>query len=120
MNDDDAVQYLSNLPDERLVDVLRRVFVVKQPAPEESAFCRNRFYLATAWSYLESDEGEPQRWGPWQFQAVAYVDPAEWGESLGPDYGLCQEGSCGTCGTRVRSNVKQGLCPICGARVYMT
>jgi hypothetical protein len=119
MNDEDAIEYLSGLPDERLVDVLRRVFAVKQPAPEEASYCRNRFYLGTAWSNLESDEGHPQRWGQWELDAVAYVDPAEWGGSLGPGYGLAQAGSCGTCGMRVRSNVKNGLCPICGARVYM-
>ena len=79
MNDDDAIQYLSNLPDERLVAILQRVFAVKRPAPEEAVYCRNRFYLGTAWSDLESDEGEPQRWGPWELDAVAYVDPAESG-----------------------------------------
>jgi hypothetical protein len=120
LNDNDAIQYLSSLPVERLVDILRRVFAVKQPAPEESAFCRNRFYLGTAWSYLESDEGEPPRWGSWEFDAVAYVDQAQYGDGLGPDYGLCQGGSCETCGISTRSNVKQGLCPICAAHVYMT
>ncbi len=120
MNDEDAIKYLSNLPDERLVAVLRRVFAVKQPAPEEAACCRNRFYVGTAWSDLESDEGEPQRWGPWKLDAVAYVDSREYGDDLGPDYGLCQAGSCQSCGTRVRSNVKHGLCPICGGPAYMT
>ena len=50
------------------------LFAVKQPAPEEAAYCRNRFYLGTAWSDLASGEGEPQRWEPWELDAVAYVD----------------------------------------------
>jgi hypothetical protein len=120
MNDEDAIQYLNTLPDERLVAILRRVFAVKQPASQEAAYCRNRFYLGTAWSDLESGESEPQRWGPWELEAVAYVDAFEQGDDLGPDYGLCQSGSCLACGTRVRSNVKHGLCPICDGQVYMT
>jgi hypothetical protein len=120
MNDEDAVQYLGNLPVERLVAVLRRVFAAKQPAPEEAAYCRNLFYLGTASSVDLSDEGEPPRWEPWELNAVAYVDLDHWDNEFGPDYGLCQEGSCPSCGTRVCSNVKRGICPICGSRIYMT
>ena len=122
MDRDEVVDYLTGLPTEQFVDVLRRVFARKQPAPEESAYCRNKYYLGTASSdQLESDnDEEPPRWGPWEHDVVAYPDPQAWGDSLGPDYGLAQVGSCGTCGVRVRSNVKQGLCPICGGKVYMT
>ena len=112
--------YLRQMKVEELVAVLRDVFADRQPAPEEATFCRNRFFLGTAWSDLQSAEGEPERWGPWQTDAVAYPNATKYGDSLGPDYGLCEEGTCGGCGLAVRSNVKQGLCPVCGVAVYMT
>jgi hypothetical protein len=119
--DRDAVgDYLSELPVEELVAVLRKVFETRQPMPEEASFCRNRFFLGIAWSELLSDRGEPETWAPWRVEAVAYPDPSEYGESLGPDYGLCQEGTCATCSVAVRSNVKHGLCPVCNSSVYMS
>ncbi len=120
MNDEQIAEFLSGLPVERLVSILRTVFDVTHPAPAEAAHCRSRFFLGAAWSHLDSDNGEPDRWGPWELEAVAYVDPAEYGDGLGPDYGLCQEGTCQVCGTRVRSNVKHGLCSICGGPAHMT
>lgn len=120
MNRQKVIEYLRQSPVEELVAVLQAVFKDRQPAPEEESFCRNRFFLGTAWSELESDEGQPHRWGPWDVDAVAYPDPDEYGESLGPDYGLCQSGTCTGCGFEVRSNVKRGLCAICGAGVNMT
>ena len=53
-------------------------------------------------------------------EAVASPDPSHYGESLGPDWGLCQFGVCGTCGVGARSNVKNGICAVCGATVFMT
>jgi hypothetical protein len=120
MKDEDCIEYLSNLPVERLVAVFRQVLAVKVPAPEEAAFCRSRFYLGAAWSSFESDDGASQRWGSWELDAVAYVDSREYGDEFGPNDGLCQEGSCQSCGTRVRSNVKHGICPICEGPAYMT
>ena len=113
-------EQLARLPVEELVAVLRDVFAARLPFPEEAAFCRSRFYLGTAHSDLLSDPGAAEAWGPWQTDAVAYPNPAEWGDSLGPDYGLCQAGTCMGCGTAVRSNVKGGVCPVCGAAVWMT
>jgi hypothetical protein len=42
--------YLRELPVERLAAILEGVFRATQPAPEEARFCRNRFFLGTAWS----------------------------------------------------------------------
>lgn len=109
-----------------MIAVLRDVFLRRQPAPEESTYCRNRFFLGTAWSQLESNEtaesikDSERVWEPWTINAVAYPDPAEYSDGLGPDWGLCQEGTCGDCGNIVRSNVKKGLCSICDNKVYMT
>jgi len=113
-------EYLRQLPVEELVAVLRDVFETRCPFPEEAAFCRSRFFLGVACSDLESDENENERWGRWRWDAVAYPNIAKWGDSLGPDYGLCQYGNCAGCGLTVRSNVKDGVCPICGVAVYMT
>src|SRR5665213_1112889 len=107
LNDSSVTNYLRELPVERLAAILQVVFQAKQPFPEEARFCRNRFYLGTATSDLESEEKEPERWSPWVLKAVASVDQE------GPDWGLCQSGSCGICGTEVRSNIKNAICPIC-------
>lgn len=111
---------LRELPVEELVAVLREVFDGRSPSPGEAAFCRNRFFLGIASSDLESEEGEPARWGEWKIEAVASPDPAHYGGHPGPDYGLCQSGKCTVCRVAARSNVKNGLCAICGAPVYMT
>lgn len=115
-----VIEYLRQLPDEELVAVLQGVFADRQPCPEEAAFCRNSFFLGIAFSDLESADREPKRWGAWDVEAVAYPDPTVYRGSLGPNWGLCQSGTCGSCGVNVRSNVKQGLCPICKAAVSMT
>lgn len=114
------IDQLIRLPVEELVDVLREVFAVRQPSPEESEFCRNRFFVGVATSFLEPDESDLPQWEPWETQAIAYPDPAQHGSSLGPDYGLCHWGTCQSCGFAIRSNVKYGRCSICGEAVYMT
>ena len=115
----EVVDYLRQLPIEHLVAVLRQVFDARQPVGATKVD-RERFFLGTASSGLVSQEGEPERWGPWHIEAVAYPDPAHYGQQLGPDYGLAQEGSCASCQITVRSNVKNALCPICGAKVHLT
>ncbi|MEW4571149.1 hypothetical protein AB1L88_25035 [Tautonia sp. JC769] len=116
----ELAEELRRLPVEELVAVLRDVFEARCPFPEESAFCRSRFFLGVASSDLESDGGEPERWGPWRIEAVASPDPSHYGGSLGPGWGLCQSGGCGACGVGARSNVKNGICAVCGAAVFMT
>lgn len=108
---------LISLPDEHLLEVLRQVFAERRPNPEEDAYNRNRFFLATASSLLADDE---VTWEPWEIEAVAYPDPDHYDGGLGPDYGFCQFGECLTCGTATRSNVKNAICPICGTSVYGT
>lgn len=116
----ELAEELRRLPVEGLVAVLRDVFATRGPFPEEAAFCRNTFFLGAASSDLESGDGEPERWGPWKIEAVAPPDPSHHGDSLGPDWGLCQSGGCGACGVKARSNVKNGLCAVCGATVNLT
>ena len=116
----ELAEQLRRLPVEELVAVLHDVFAARGPFPEEAAFCRNRFFLGVASSDLESGDGEPERWGPWRIEAVAFSDPSHYGKSLGPDWGLCQSGECGDCGVGARSNVKNGICAVCGATVHMT
>jgi hypothetical protein len=81
------VERLRRLPIAELVAVLGEVFDTRRPSPEDSAFCRNRFFLGIASSDLESDGCEPERWGPWEIEAVAYPDPAHYGGGLGPESG---------------------------------
>lgn len=113
------VEHLSRLPIEELVAVLRELFNIRIPNPEETSFNHSRFFLGIASSLLESDDGGSEQWGPWELAAVAYPDPAHY-TGLGPDWGLCQFGGCMVCGVEARSNVKNGLCSVCGASVYMT
>ncbi|MEO6811800.1 MAG: hypothetical protein ABI353_22050 [Isosphaeraceae bacterium] len=114
------VESLSRLPVEELAAVLREVFDGSLPWPKEQSFCRNRFFLGVASSDLESDEDQAERWGRWKLEAVASPDPTHYGTQTGPDWGLCQSGECGVCGVGARSNVKHGLCAVCGADVSMT
>jgi hypothetical protein len=111
---------LRSLPDEQLLAVLQEVFSFRRPNPEEDRFNQNRYFLGTSSRLLESGEGEPDKWGSWKFEAVAYIDRNHYPAGNGPDYGLCQFGACSTCGIRVRSNVKNGVCPICSTKVSMT
>lgn len=111
-------RFLAALPDEQLLTVLQEVFKTKRPNPEEDEYSRNRFFLGTADSLL--DDATPPAWGPWSIMAVAYPDRDVLAEGFGPDWGFCQSGTCGECGTNVRSNEKRGVCPICFNNVYMT
>ncbi len=124
LNQRAVVELLTTLPDEDLLAVLQAVFKVKRPNPEEDAYNQNCYFLGSASRLLASEEGEPERWEPWEIEAVAYIDRAAYPNILlddnGPDYGFCQGGTCQSCGMTVRSNVKHGICPICGNKVYMT
>ena len=110
-----VVEYLRSLPPEALVTVLQQVFATSLPFPLEKEFLRNRFFLGVASSRRE--RGEPEKWGSWQVEAVAYPDPEFPGR--GPS-GLCNSSVCGECGVGVRSNDKSGVCPICGAVVGLS
>ena len=111
---------LKSLPDEQFLALLEEVFSSRRPNPEEDRFDQNRYFLGTSSRLLESDEGEPDKWGPWKFEAVAYLDRNHYPAGNGPNYGFCQFGACSTCGIRVRSNVKNAVCPICSTKVSMT
>lgn len=119
MNRQEVVEILRALPDEELLTVLQEVFEGRQPYPLEAAWHRSRFFLGIAGSQRESDEGKPERWAAWEIRAAAYVARDEYPEGNGPDWGFCQHGTCPDCGTEVSSNVKLGICPICGAAVGM-
>jgi hypothetical protein len=122
MEREQVMNFLTGLPVEQLVSLLGSVFERTFPAPEERSYSRNHFFLGVADSIRESDDGEPERWGEWSIAAVAYVNAAEYpaGWGLGPDYGLCQSGTCSVCETKSVSNNKAGLCAVCGTPVYMT
>jgi len=121
MQQDEVVEFLKNLADEQLLAILQKVFTTKRPNQEEDRYNKNRFFLGTASSLLESEHDQPERWGDWNLEAVAYPDPAHYGpDGLGPDWGFCEGGTCDVCHTQVRSNVKHGICPICHSKVYMT
>lgn len=104
---------LASLPQEEMLDILRSVFEVQRPNPEEDEFNHNRFFLGTS-TQLRSDAGD---WLPWKVEAVAYPEQEA---VIEPAWGFCQFGDCGLCGTLVRSNSKRGTCSVCGAAVYMT
>jgi len=107
---------LTALPDEHLLDVLRRVFAQRRPNPEEDSYNHNRFFLGEAKQMLDDDG---VTWRPWEIGAIAYPD-RDTCDGLGPDWGFCQFGACQSCGTSVRSNVKVGVCPVCERSVGMT
>lgn len=118
---DKIVAYLSRCSDPELREILFAVFQNRKPNPEEDEYNKNCFFLGTASSLLESNQGEPAHWGTWRIEAVAYVNQEEYGKDvLGPEWGFCQFGSCQSCGMEVRSNLKHGVCPVCGSKVSMS
>jgi hypothetical protein len=121
---DKIIGYLSQCSNLELRELLFAVFQTRRPNPEEDEYNKNCFFLGTASSLLESSEGEPEHWGDWKIEAIAYVDREEPGESaedgLEPDWGFCQFGKCQSCAMAVRSNLKHGICPICGSKVSMS
>ncbi len=119
MKRSELIRTLEHMPDEELLAILEQVFAKRQPNPESRAYNRNVFYLGTAASYLESEVNEPERWSDWEHVAVAYLDRDEYPQGKGPDYGFCQFATC-SCGTKLRSNVKKAICPICGAKNNLT
>ncbi|HEY3364325.1 MAG TPA: hypothetical protein VGK74_04675 [Symbiobacteriaceae bacterium] len=120
MRREDISEYLRAIPDEEFLVILEQVFRAKQPNPEESPYNRNHYFRGIAESRLESTPGEPETWGPWSVEAVAYINRVVYPEGTGPDWGFCQFGTCTVCGTKARSNVKSGVCPICGGEVELS
>ncbi|WP_373541332.1 hypothetical protein [Chamaesiphon sp.] len=116
---EETIKYLSALSDEELREVLFEVFQIKRPNPEEDKYNHNRFFLGTASILDESNPEQPERWGKPHLHVVADIDRSVSPSSLGPSWGFCQFGTC-ECGVNVRSNYKQGICPICSAKVSMT
>lgn len=121
MTSKQAADYLSSLPDKDLREILFEVFKTKRPNPEEDSFNRNSFFLGTG-SIDKAEEGQPQKWEEARIHAVAYIDREYYPDdkSNGPGEGFCQFGTCGNCGVAVRSNYKNGICPLCSSKVYMT
>jgi hypothetical protein len=117
--EDELVERLLAASDGELREVLRQVFERRMPYPEEAAYHRSRFFLGVVSSELESEPEAPERWGAYQLRAVAYADRDTYGDDPGPD-GWAQRGTCEACGTSVCSNLRQGVCPVCGAAVRMS
>lgn len=118
---DKVVEYLSQCSDPELREILFAIFQTRRPNPEEDKYNKNCFFLGTASSLLESSDEEAEPWDTWKIEAVAYVDEEEYGEDvLGTDWGFCQFGECQFCGISVRSNLKHGVCPVCGSKVSMS
>lgn len=114
-----AVGYLRSLPPAQLVRVLQQVFAGSVPFTGEGAWCRSRWFLGIAHAYRESDPDEPVRWEPWRIEVAAYHLPDL--SPGGPDDLGQSSGGGGCCGgISHRSNVKLGVCPICGGEVGMT
>jgi hypothetical protein len=115
------IRDLSGCSNPELRKILFAVFQNRNPNPEEDEYNKNCFFLGTASSPLENDDEEPERWGTWKIEAVAYVDGEECEEDvLGTDGGFCQFGECQFCGIPVRSDLKHGVCPVCGSKVSMS
>jgi hypothetical protein len=118
---DKIVEYLSRCSNPELREILFAIFQTRKPNPEEDKYNRNCFFLGTASRLLENEAGEPEHWGSWEIEAVAYVDREEYGEDvLDPEWDFCQFGECQSCGIAVRSNLKRGVCPVCSSKVYMS
>lgn len=98
---------LQSLSDEELVAVIQDA-LARRPAGNDG-----HLFLGIA-----SEDGD------WQVEALAKPEVEHYAPSrpsevfVGPT-GFGQEGTC-TCGFKVRSNMKHGVCSICGNPVSMT
>lgn len=113
-----TIAFLAGLPPAELVRVMQRVFAASVPFPSEEKHCRSKWFLGIAHSWRASEPGEPLEWEPWQIEAAAYNPPG----SPGGPHDLAQSSGGGPCcgGISHRSNLKRGVCPICGREVGMT
>lgn len=107
VNKNDVVEFLTELPMAEMVAVCESVFTARTPFPGEPG--EDRFCLAIS----------SRRQQTCQLEAVAYVNREKYQLTNGPDFGLCQSGTC-VCGITLRSNVKHARCPACAANVYLT
>lgn len=113
MTREEIINHLQELPIEELIDILREVLPLQKTGTSTPSSRADRLILAVASRNLDPDcASEP----PCTLEAVAYPNP----DGLGPDWGLCQDGSCSTCRIPVCSNEKRGICPSCGNSVSMT
>jgi hypothetical protein len=110
-------QELRLLPDEWLVAVLRQVFAERRPQPEDDS-SRNRYFLGRA--VISRDPRTGARTGPPEYEAVGHPDRDYHGDGVGPDWGLCQSGTCASCSVAVVSNQKRVCCPLCDGSAYLT
>ncbi|HEX4613507.1 MAG TPA: hypothetical protein VH092_35320 [Urbifossiella sp.] len=115
-----TVAFLQGLPPAELVRVMQQVFAATIPFPGEATFCRSKWFLGIAHSFRRpSDMGELEEWEPWQIEVAAYHRP---GDHPGGPNDLGQSSGGGECcgGISHRSNIKSGVCAICGRDVGMT
>lgn len=81
----------------------------------KDSICESRLVLGMADRSVRDEGG----WGPWNVRAIAPHDSSVY--PLGNDgEPFCQYGTCPQCGLEVASHIKNALCPICEADVYLT
>lgn len=114
----ELVSTLRSLPDEWLVDVLTDVFQRRRPGPDDGTAPDARYYLGVV--DRDRDEHTGAWTGPAEHAAVAYAAHRSGPGDVGPDWGLCQEGVCDSCGVDLLSNRKQVRCPLCDAARHLT
>jgi hypothetical protein len=112
-------QHLQACSDVELRDVLERVFRNRQPYPAEAAYHRSWFFLGIGSSELVNEPNDVEEWSPVRTDAAAYRDQETYGNAAGPD-GFCQVGICESCQVSLRADLKQALCPFCGAKVSLS
>ena len=115
----DATDCLLALDLGDFLSVLKTVFGVRLPFPTEVGSVRSRYYLSVATSSLEAESKKAKVWGQWHTSAVAYLDEAEYPHGCG-ETSFCQSGTCTECRTDLRGHGKKAICPICGAKKYLT
>jgi hypothetical protein len=116
VNREEIIAELQRMSVPELVSVFRDAFAPHHPGTRQSGVTDDRYILAVARRDVDPDRSQDDP--PCTIEAVAYPDPAEY--DLGPDWGLCQQGTCRSCRIVVCSNVKRGTCPSCGSNVSLT
>lgn len=111
-----VIEYLEKCTKKDLRYILQQVFKTRSIKTEHE---ERSFFLGEAFKDFLNEPGEPK----WEFAAVAYVDTDQYAEGtrgLEGDYIFFQHGKCDTCGIWVVSDLKGGICPVCGSKVALT
>jgi len=108
----EQLQWINSLTPKQLTEFLHQAFNARN---DSDGMSDTRFFLGHAYRFKLDGHAEP-----WSMQMACVHDPKEYRDGWQDDASLCQYGFCSKCEVETVSYAKQGLCAICGERIYGT